>query len=83
MRYPDYASLPEHIKGMLRAVTDGDAAAERYFHAPNKNLKGRTLHALVNLPFGQKVVEQFLYDLGSYLGADDMESFRASFGKKK
>ena len=83
MKYRDYGSLPEHIKGMLRAVTNDDRAAERFYHASNKNLKGDTLHAMINRPFGQKVVEQFLYDLGNYLGADEMDEFKTSFGKKK
>ncbi len=83
MKYADYASLPEHVKGMLRAVTNDDSAAERYYHAQNKNLKGDTLHAMINRPFGQKIVEHFLYDLGNYLGADDMDAFKTSFGKKK
>ena len=83
-RYKDYASLPEHIKAMLRAVTHDDAAAERYLHAPNKNLKGQPLFNVINAPFGQRVAERFLYDLGNYLGVDeDMDEFKKSFGKKK
>ena len=82
-RYPEYASLPEHIREMLRAVTSDDAAAERYAHASNKNLKGQSVMTIVNAPFGLRLVERFLYDLGNYLGVDDMDRFQASFGKKK
>ena len=82
-RYKEYASLPEHIKGMLRAVTSDDAAAERYAHAPNKNLKGASVMTVVNAPFGRKVVERFLLDLGNYLGVDDIDDFKQHFGKKK
>lgn len=81
-RYRDYASLPEHIKGMLRAVTSDDAAAERYAHAPNKNLKGRSVMQVIRAPFGQRFIERFLYDLGTYLG-EDMEEFEEHFGKKR
>jgi hypothetical protein len=82
-RYPDYASLPEHIRAMLRAVTSDDAAAERYAESHNKNLKGRSVLQVVNAPFGQRVVEHFLLDLGNYLGVEDMDRFEADFGKKK
>ena len=82
-RYRDYASLPEHIKAMLRAVTNDDAAAERYLHAPNKNLKGVSLMTVIRAPFGQRVAEHFLLDLGNYLGVEDMDDYKASFGKKK
>lgn len=83
-RYPDYASLPEHIRAMLRAVTkEDDATAERFAHAPNKNLRGVSIMTMVNYPFGQRVVERFLLDLGVYLGVDDMERFRASFGRRR
>ena len=83
-RYPDYASLPAHIRAMLRAVTDGtDAAAERYAHAPNKHLKGRSVMLVVNAWFGQRVVERFLLDLGRYLGVDGIDDFEAEFGKRR
>ncbi len=82
-RYKDYATLPEHIKVMLRAVTSDDAAAERYAHAPNKNLKGVSVMTVINAPFGRRVVERFLLDLGNYLGVDDLDDYKASFGKKK
>ena len=82
-RYKDYASLPEHIKGMLRAVTSDDAAAERYAHAPNKNLKGVSVMTVINAPFGRRVVERFLLDLGNYLGVDGIDDFKQHFGKKK
>ncbi|MGQ0613091.1 MAG: hypothetical protein ACT4PV_05065 [Planctomycetaceae bacterium] len=82
-RYPDYAALPEHIRAMLRAVTSDDAAAERYAEAPNRNLKGRSVLAMANMPFGQKIVERFLLDLGLYLGVDGMERFQESFGRTK
>ena len=62
-RYPAYANLPAHIREMLRAVCDGDdGAAERYAHAPNKHLKGRSVMVVVNAWFGQRVVEHFLLD---------------------
>jgi hypothetical protein len=83
-RYPEYADLPAHIRGMLRAISDDDdAKAERYAHAPNKNLEGRSVMFLVNAWFGQRVVESFLYDLGNYLGVDDMDRFKEHFGKKR
>ena len=82
-RYPDYASLPSHIRAMLRAVTSDDAAAERYAETPNKNLKGRSVLQVANAPFGQRVVEHFLLDLGNYLGVDDMDRFEGEFGKKE
>ncbi|MFQ5844048.1 MAG: hypothetical protein ACE5JG_03585 [Planctomycetota bacterium] len=84
-RYPEYADLPGHIKRMLRAVTSNDDAAERYFHAPNKHLEGRTLCQVVNSPFGQRVAERFLVELGRYLAVDDgeIERFKASLGKKR
>jgi len=82
-RYPEYADLPDHIRAMLRAVTDdSDAAAERYAHAENKNLKGRSVMLVVNAWFGQRVVERFLFDLGNYLGVDDMDRFERSFGNR-
>jgi len=82
-RYPDYASLPAHIREMLRLVAGGgDDAAERYAHAPNKHLKGQSVMLVVNAWFGQRVVEHFLHDLGNYLGVDDMERFRDSFGRR-
>ncbi|NJN14147.1 MAG: DUF2384 domain-containing protein [Planctomycetes bacterium] len=82
-RYREYASLPDHLRAMLRAVTSDDGAAERYANAPNKNLKGQTVMGLMNLPFGQRAVERFLYDLGNYLGVDDMDRFLPEFGKKR
>jgi len=82
-RYPDYASLPDHLRAMLRAVTSDDAAAERYAHAPNRNLKGHSVMTVVNAPFGQRMVERFLYDLGNYLGVDDMDRFPPLFGKRR
>ncbi|MHC4340923.1 MAG: antitoxin Xre/MbcA/ParS toxin-binding domain-containing protein [Planctomycetota bacterium] len=82
-RYPDYASLPAHLKEMLRLVTSDDAAAERYANAPNKNLDGRSVLQVLKAPFGQRAVERFLLDLGNYLGVEDMERFEASFGKRK
>ena len=83
-RYPDYASLPEHIREMLRLVTDDDDAAERYALVPNKNLKGQSVMTIVNAPFGQRLVERFLLDLGNYLGVDDeMERFEPFFGRKR
>jgi len=82
-RFPDYASLPEHIRGLLRAVTKDDAAAERYAHAPNRNLGGRSPLEMINYPFGQRIVERFLYDLCGYLGVDGFESFRSEFGKRR
>ena len=82
-RYKDYAALPEHIKGMLRAVTSDDAAAERYAHAPIKSLKGVSVMTVINAPFGRRVVERFLLDLGNYLGVDGIDDFKQHFGKKK
>ena len=82
-RYPDYTSVPPHLKAMLRAGTSDDAAAERYFHTPNKNLKGESIHGLINRPLGQKIIERFLYDLGNYLGVEDMDQFLQEFGKRK
>jgi len=82
-RYPDYASLPAHIREMLVLVTDDEGAAERYAHAPNKNLKGASVMAVVNAPLGRRVIERFLLDLGNYLGVDDMERFEALFGRKR
>ena len=83
VRYRDYESLPEHIRGMLRAVTSDDAAGERYAYAPNKNLKRKSVMDMINYPFGQRIVEDFLLDLGNYLGVEDMDDFKESFGKKK
>jgi len=82
-RYTDYASLPAHLKEMLRLVTSDDAAAERYANAPNKNLDGRSVMQVLKAPFGQRAVERFLLDLGNYLGVEDMERFEASFGERK
>jgi len=83
-RFPEYGNLPEHIRGMLLAVCDGDeGAAERYAHAPNKHLKGQSVMVVVNAWFGQRVVEHFLLDLGNYLGVDDMDRFTAEFGKRR
>ena len=82
-RYPEYDSLPQHIREMLIAVTKDAAAAERFFHARNKNLKGESVHTVINAWFGQRVTEKFLLDLGNYLGVDDMERFEKDFGKKK
>ena len=82
-RYPDFASLPLHIREMLVAVTSDEDAAERYAHAPNKNLEGQSVMTIVNAPFGQRVVEHFLLDLGIYLGVDEMERYKESFGKRK
>jgi hypothetical protein len=84
-RYREYENLPAHIKEMLRLVTTGeDDGAERYAHAPNKLLKGRSVMTVVNAWFGQRVVERFLYDMGNYLGVDDdMERFVPMFGRKR
>jgi len=83
-RYKEYADLPEHIRGMLRAVTNGtDDTAERYAHVPHKHLKGLSIMALVNAPFGQRAVERFLLDTGNYLGVDDIDDFQESFGKRR
>ena len=83
-RYRDYASLPQHIREMLKAVTDGsDDAAERYAHAPNKHLRGRSVLEVANAWFGRRIVERFLLDLGNYLGVDDMDRFRAHFGRRR
>jgi len=82
-RYREYGDLPAHIRDMLRAVCDGDEeAAERYAHAPNKHLKGQSVMVVANAWFGQRVVEHFLLDLGNYLGVDDMDRFRAYFGRR-
>jgi hypothetical protein len=82
-RYPDYQSLPQHIREMLVAVTKDDDAAERFAHAPHKHLKGRSVMEIVNVWFGRRTIEHFLLDLGSYLGVDDMERFEQHFGKKR
>ncbi len=84
-RYKDYASLPEHIRGMLRAVTSGeDGAAERYAEVSNKNLKGLSVMQLINTPFGQRAVEKFLHELGEFLAVEtDMDDFKPHFGKKR
>ena len=84
-RFKDYASLPLHIREMLRAVTSGeDGAAERYALVPNKSLKGLSVMQLVNAPFGQRSVERFLHDLGGFLGVEeDMDRFVPLFGKKR
>ncbi len=83
-RYKRYEDLPEHIRAMLRAVTNGtDDAGERYAFVANKNLKGLSIMQTINTWFGQKVVENFLVDLGNYLAVDDIDDFRASFGKKR
>jgi hypothetical protein len=82
-RYKDYAALPAHVKEMLVAVTSDDAAAERYAHAPNRNLRGQSVFALMNVPFGQRLVERFLYDLGNYLGVDGMDRFPPRFGSRE
>ena len=82
-RYPDYASLPQHIREMLVAVTKDDDAAERFAHAPHKHLKGKSVMEIVNVWFGQRTIERFLLDLGDYLGVDEMERFEQSFGRKK
>lgn len=82
-RYRDYASLPEHVRGMLVAVTSDDDAAERFAFAPNKHLKGRSVMEVINVWFGQRFVERYLLDLGDFLGVDDMERFKPHFGKKR
>ncbi|MHC4409673.1 MAG: hypothetical protein ACYS0F_11795 [Planctomycetota bacterium] len=82
-RYRDYASLPQHIREMLVAVTSDDDAAERFAYAPNKHLKGRSVMEVINVWFGRRFVERFLLDLGNYLGVDDMERFEQHFGRKK
>lgn len=84
-RYKDYASLPLHLREMLRAVTSGeDGAAERYALAANKSLKGLSVMQLVNAPFGQRSVERFLYDLGNFLGVEEeMDRFPPRFGRKR
>jgi len=82
-RYPDYPSLPEHIREMLVAVTKDDDAAERFAHAPHKHLRGKSVMQIVNVWFGQRTIERFLLDLGLYLGVDDMERFEQRFGRKK
>jgi len=82
-RYPEYSDLPQHIRAMLVAVTSDDDAAERFANAPHKHLKGRSVMQIVNVWFGQRMIERFLLDLGNYLGVDDMERFEQHFGKKK
>ena len=82
-RYREYEDLPEHLKGMLRAVTSDDGAAERFFHAPNKLLRGTTPKKVVNSWFGQRALERFLVELGNFLGVDDMERFESEFGKRR
>ena len=81
-RYPEFEDLPQHIRAMLVAVTKDEDAAERFAHAPNKHLKGKSVMEIINVWFGQKVVERFLFDMGEYLG-EDMERFKADFGKRK
>ena len=81
-RYPDYASLPQHIREMLVAVTTDDDAAERFATTPHKNLNGRSVLEIMNVWFGRRTIERFLLDLGIYLGVDDMERFEQHFGKK-
>ena len=82
-RYPEYADLPRHLREMLVAVTSDDDAAERFANAPHKLLKGRSVMEVVNVWFGQRMIERFLLDLGNYLGVDDMERFEQHFGQKK
>jgi hypothetical protein len=82
-RYPEYQDLPAHVREMLRAVTDGtDATAERYAFVAHKHLKGRSVMFVMNAWFGQRIVERFLFDLGNYLGVDDMDRFESSFGRR-
>ena len=81
-RYAEYSNLPQHIREMLVAVTKDDDAAERFAHAPNKHLKGKSVMVIVNVWFGQRVVERFLHDMGEYLG-EDMERFPQHFGRKR
>ena len=81
-RYAEYSDLPQHLREMLIAVTKDDAAAERFAHAPNKHLKGKSVMVIVNVWFGQRMVERFLHDMGEYLG-EDMERFTSHFGKKR
>jgi len=82
-KYPEFADLPLHIREMLVAVTSDEDAAERFAHAPNKHLKGRSVMEVINVWFGQRVVERYLLDLGNYLGVDDMDRFEEHFGKKR
>jgi hypothetical protein len=82
-RYPDYASLPQHIREMLVAVTRDDDAAERFAHVPHKHLNGKSVLQVINVWFGRRTIERFLLDLGIYLGVDDMERFEQHFGRKK
>jgi hypothetical protein len=83
-RFKNYDALPAHIRAMLRAVTSGeDGAAERYANVANKNLRGLSVLQLINTPFGLRATEQFLLDLGNYLGVEDMDAFESDFGKKK
>ena len=82
-RYPEFESLPQHLRDMLVAVTSDEAAAERFAHVPHKHLKGRSVMEIVNVWFGQRTIERFLLELGNYLGVDDMERFEQHFGKKR
>ena len=82
-RYPDYASLPQHIREMLVAVTRDDDSAERFANTPHKHLNGRSVMEVINVWFGRRTIERFLLDLGNYLGVDDMDRFEQHFGKKK
>jgi len=82
-RYAEYEDLPDHIREMLRLVAGGtDAAAERYANVPHKHFKDQSLMTVVNAWFGQRIVEHYLFDMGVYLGVDDMDRFKASFGKR-
>ena len=83
-KYPDYDSLPAHIKEMLRLVTTGeDGGAERYANAPNKHLGGKSVLEVANRWFGRRLVEQFLVEMGSFLGVDEMERFEARYGRRR